>query len=62
MIVHILALLYIFMGLAVICDDFFVASLEQISDYLSLSEDVAAPPSWQPAARRRSFSSRSPTT
>lgn len=40
-IVHILLLLYIFMGLAVICDDFFVASLEQISDYLSLSEDVA---------------------
>jgi len=40
-IVHVLALLYIFMGLAVICDDFFVASLEQISDYLSLSEDVA---------------------
>ena len=30
-----------FLGLAVICDDWFVPSLEKISDVLDLSEDVA---------------------
>lgn len=34
-------LLYAFFGLAIVCDDFFVASLEQISERLKLSEDVA---------------------
>ena len=40
-VVWILVLLYVFVGLAIICDDFFVAALEQISDHLKLSEDVA---------------------
>ncbi|KAK3252994.1 hypothetical protein CYMTET_37735 [Cymbomonas tetramitiformis] len=33
--------LYLFLGLAIVCDDFFVASLESISEALNLSEDVA---------------------
>ena len=40
-VVWIAALLYVFVGLAIICDDFFVAALEQISEHLNLSEDVA---------------------
>jgi len=32
---------YMFWGLAIICDDYFVASLEQLSEDLSLSPDVA---------------------
>mgnify|MGYP003571735263 CR=1 FL=1 len=32
---------YMFLGLAIICDDYFVGSLEAISEALSLSEDVA---------------------
>ena len=34
-------MLYFFLGLAIICDDFFVSSLERISEGLNLSEDVA---------------------
>eukprot|EP00959_Pyramimonas_sp_CCMP1952_P377190 7900411-Pyramimonas_sp.AAC.1 len=33
--------LFVFLGLAVVCDEFFVASLELISEKLNLSEDVA---------------------
>ncbi|GMH41821.1 hypothetical protein BSKO_09731 [Bryopsis sp. KO-2023] len=33
--------LYLFLGIAIICDDFFVSSLETISTKLNLSEDVA---------------------
>jgi len=40
-IVYALALLYALVGLAVVCDDFFVASLEIISERLNLSDDVA---------------------
>ena len=40
-ILWIIVLLYFFIGLAIICDDFFVSSLERISESLSLSEDVA---------------------
>ena len=40
-IVYSLALLYSLVGLAVVCDDFFVASLELISERLNLSDDVA---------------------
>ena len=40
-ILWILVLLYFFIGLAIICDDFFVSSLERISESLNLSEDVA---------------------
>jgi len=32
---------YMFWGLAIVCDDYFVASLEEISEALSLSPDVA---------------------
>ncbi|XP_048841572.1 sodium/potassium/calcium exchanger 4 isoform X2 [Brienomyrus brachyistius] len=38
---HILAALYMFLALAVVCDDFFVTSLEKICEKLDLSEDVA---------------------
>ncbi|KAM3863159.1 sodium/potassium/calcium exchanger 4-like [Diretmus argenteus] len=38
---HILATLYMFLGLAIICDDYFVTSLEKICEKLDLSEDVA---------------------
>ena len=34
-------LLYAFMGLAMVCDEFFVAALEHISDMLRLTPDVA---------------------
>jgi len=36
-----LAVLYLFVGIAIVCDDFFVSSLEAISEALKLSEDVA---------------------
>ena len=32
---------YMFWGLAIVCDDYFVASLEAISEALGLSSDVA---------------------
>ncbi|XP_062324395.1 sodium/potassium/calcium exchanger 4 isoform X4 [Osmerus eperlanus] len=38
---HILAALYMFLALAIICDDYFVTSLEKICEKLDLSEDVA---------------------
>lgn len=34
-------ILYLFVGLAIICDEYFVASLEKISEALQLSDDVA---------------------
>merc|ERR1711988_1343602 len=40
-IILILGVLYMFWGLAIVCDDFFVASPEVISEELYLSEDVA---------------------
>lgn len=40
-VVHILVVLYMFYALAVVCDDYFVASLEECCSRLSLSEDVA---------------------
>ena len=33
--------LYTFLGVAIVTDDYFVPSLEKISDHLNLSEDVA---------------------
>ena len=36
-----LAILYLFLGVAIVCDDFFTASLERICLRLRLSEDVA---------------------
>uniref|UniRef100_A0A4W4FJE3 Sodium/calcium exchanger membrane region domain-containing protein n=1 Tax=Electrophorus electricus TaxID=8005 RepID=A0A4W4FJE3_ELEEL len=38
---HIVAALYMFLALAVVCDDYFVTSLEKICEKLDLSEDVA---------------------
>ncbi|XP_056621278.1 sodium/potassium/calcium exchanger 4 isoform X2 [Triplophysa dalaica] len=38
---HIVAALYMFLALAIVCDDYFVTSLEKICEKLSLSEDVA---------------------
>ncbi|OWF47714.1 sodium/potassium/calcium exchanger 3-like isoform X2 [Mizuhopecten yessoensis] len=39
--IHILFVVYIFGAIAIVCDDYFVASLEIICDELQLSEDVA---------------------
>ncbi|XP_010880555.1 sodium/potassium/calcium exchanger 4 isoform X1 [Esox lucius] len=38
---HVVAALYMFLALAIICDDYFVPSLEKICEKLDLSEDVA---------------------
>lgn len=38
---HVFCILVIFIALAIVCDDFFVPSLEAISEKLDLSEDVA---------------------
>lgn len=38
---YIFIILFLFIGIAIICDDFFVPSLEVISERLELSEDVA---------------------
>lgn len=39
--VYICALLYLFVALAIICDDYFVTALEKITEKLGLSQDVA---------------------
>ncbi|XP_033762609.1 sodium/potassium/calcium exchanger 5-like [Pecten maximus] len=39
--IHTLVVIYIFGAIAIVCDDYFVASLEIICDELDLSEDVA---------------------
>ncbi|KAJ8683433.1 hypothetical protein QAD02_019225 [Eretmocerus hayati] len=40
-IIHILIAIYTFLGLAIVCDDYFVASLDRICEELKLSPDVA---------------------
>jgi len=40
-VLYIFGILYMFLGIAIVCDDYFVASLEKICDKLGLSEDVA---------------------
>jgi len=40
-IIWLLLIVWVFIGLAIICDDFFVPSLEIISERLNLTEDVA---------------------
>ncbi|KAI8482087.1 hypothetical protein Bbelb_401740 [Branchiostoma belcheri] len=40
-ILHVIASLYMFMALAIVCDDYFVPSLERISEGLRLQPDVA---------------------
>ncbi|KAK7082713.1 hypothetical protein SK128_017167 [Halocaridina rubra] len=41
LIVHIIVTIYMFIGIAIVCDEYFVPSLEMICDYLQLREDVA---------------------
>jgi len=41
LVVYILGTLFLFLGIAIVCDDFFVSSLESICERLGLSEDVA---------------------
>ncbi|XP_071559907.1 probable sodium/potassium/calcium exchanger CG1090 isoform X2 [Temnothorax nylanderi] len=41
LIIHILAAIYTFLGLAIVCDDYFVSSLDRICEELRLSPDVA---------------------
>lgn len=38
---YLLGVVYLFIGIAIVCDDFFVASLEKICEALGLSDDVA---------------------
>ncbi|OXB74327.1 UNVERIFIED_CONTAM: hypothetical protein H355_006856 [Colinus virginianus] len=40
-ILHVICAMYMFYALAIVCDDFFVPSLEKICERLHLSEDVA---------------------
>ena len=40
-ILHILIACYMFIGLAIVCDEYFVPALERMSDVLGLSPDVA---------------------
>ncbi|XP_030293222.1 sodium/potassium/calcium exchanger 3 [Sparus aurata] len=40
-VLHALCAIYMFYALAIVCDDYFVPSLEKISENLQLSEDVA---------------------
>jgi len=40
-ILHILCLLYMFVGIAIVCDEYFVSSLELISEFFKISDDVA---------------------
>ncbi|XP_071544981.1 probable sodium/potassium/calcium exchanger CG1090 isoform X2 [Panulirus ornatus] len=41
LIVHIIITIYMFVGIAIVCDEYFVPSLEMICDVLQLTEDVA---------------------
>ncbi|XP_068245111.1 probable sodium/potassium/calcium exchanger CG1090 isoform X2 [Palaemon carinicauda] len=41
LLLHIIVTTYMFLGIAIICDEYFVPSLEMICDYLQLREDVA---------------------
>ncbi|XP_017893280.2 probable sodium/potassium/calcium exchanger CG1090 [Ceratina calcarata] len=41
LILHILVAIYTFLGLAIVCDDYFVSSLDRICEELRLSPDVA---------------------
>lgn len=40
-IIHILVAVFTFLGLAIVCDDYFVSSLDRICEELKLSPDVA---------------------
>ena len=43
-IVHFLVAFYMFVGLAIVCDEYFVPSLSSICKFLNLKEDVAGKP------------------
>ena len=40
-VIHFLVALYMFVGLAIVCDEYFVPSLSSICKFLNLKEDVA---------------------
>lgn len=39
--IHVTVAMFTFLGLAVVCDEYFVASLDRICEELKLSPDVA---------------------
>ncbi len=41
LILHFIGVLYMFAGLAIVCDDYFVIALEEIVDRYNITEDVA---------------------
>lgn len=41
LIIHVLIAIFTFLGLAIVCDDYFVSSLDRICEELRLSPDVA---------------------
>lgn len=41
LVVHVTVAVYMFLALAIVCDDYFVPSLELISEYLNIQPDVA---------------------
>ncbi|KAJ8920092.1 hypothetical protein NQ315_011747, partial [Exocentrus adspersus] len=41
LIIHVLVAVYMFLGLAIVCDDYFVTSLDRICEELKMSPDVA---------------------
>ncbi|XP_067837571.1 sodium/potassium/calcium exchanger 3-like, partial [Heptranchias perlo] len=41
LLLHVICAMYMFYALAIVCDDYFVPSLEKICEHLHLSEDVA---------------------
>lgn len=41
MILHVTGLVYMFVALAIVCDEFFIPALDVITEKLAISEDVA---------------------
>lgn len=41
LVIHFLVAIFTFFGLAIVCDDYFVASLDRICEELKLSPDIA---------------------
>ncbi|KAL4239044.1 hypothetical protein ACF0H5_003748 [Mactra antiquata] len=40
-VIHILVVMYMFVALSIVCDDYFVTSLDKVCEHLGFSEDVA---------------------
>lgn len=40
-VIHVLVAIFTFLGLAIVCDDYFVSSLDRICEEMKLSPDVA---------------------